>query len=409
MVKRVMMIAFHYPPMQGSSGAQRTLNFVRHLPRHGWQPIVVSAHPRAYVSVGTDQLGEAGEVHRTFAIDAGRHLAIRGRYPSLLALPDRWISWWFGTIPVALRLIRRHRPDLIWSSYPVATAHLIGLTLNRLTGIPWVADLRDPMTDADYPPDRRTRAVFHWLEARTVARCARLVCTTPGAMHAYRTRFPFTPTEKLCLIENGYDEESFGTATPRAGNARRFILLHSGLIYPSERDPTALFAALSMLKNAGAIENNAFCLVLRASGHDDYLRAHIDALGLRGLIELAPALPYRAALHEMMEADGLLLLQAGNCNAQIPAKLYEYLRARRPILALTDPRGDTAAKLRACGIDTIAVLDSTPAIAHALLRFIELAKNGCAPLASMQVIASHSRAARSAELAALFDQTLEYP
>jgi hypothetical protein len=124
------------------------------------------------------------------------------------------------------------------------------------------------------------------------------------------------------------------------------------------------------------------------------------------LVELAPPLPYRAALAEMLAADGLLLLQAANCNGQIPAKLYEYLRARRPLLALTDPAGDTAAALREAGIDTIADLASADAIAEALPRFLALCRAARAPLASDAVIAGHARSARARELAHLFDHIL---
>jgi hypothetical protein len=105
----------------------------------------------------------------------------------------------------------------------------------------------------------------------------------------------------------------------------------------------------------------------------------------------------------MLAADGLLLLQAGNCNHQIPAKLYEYLRAGRPVLALTDPAGDTAATLRQAGIDAIAMLDSEADIVRALTRFLRLARKGEAPLATPAALARHSRAARTRELAALFD------
>lgn len=404
------MIAFHYPPMQGSSGIQRSVKFAHYLPRHGWEPLVLSVHPRAYLSTTSDQLGEAGLVHRSFALDAGRDLALRGRYPALLALPDRWSSWWLSAVPAALSLVRQHRPSVIWSTYPIATAHLIGLTVHRLTGIPWVADQRDPMTEAGYPVDARTRRVYRWIEARAMARSSAMVCTTPGALAAYRARFPKVAAERLWLIENGFDEDSFrsvGAAAPaRAGT--RFTLVHSGLVYPSERDPSALFAALAALAQAGDIAGANLRVILRASGHDEVLKPVIARLGLGAIVELAPALPYRAALAEMLSADGLLLLQGANCNAQIPAKLYEYLRAGRPLLALTDPAGDTAAKLRSCGIDTIAPLASAPAIAQALLRFMRLARSGSAPVAPPAVVACHSRAARTAELAILFNSIMEF-
>ncbi len=426
------MIAFHYPPMRGSSGIQRTLTFSQHLPQHGWQPLLLSAHPRAYANSGADQLAEipAGMVvRRAFALDTSRHLAVGGRYPLLMALPDRWVTWLLGAVPAGLGLIRRHRPALIWSTYPIATAHLIGLALHRLTGLPWVADLRDPMTDHDYPANPLTRRVYRWIERQTIARCSVAVCTTPGAIQTYRARFPDIPAERYALIENGYDEANFaqaGGAAPAghggaAANAADYAdtsaapeppptpaapltLVHSGVIYPSERDPRPLFAALAELQRAGQISPQRLQLVLRATGHDDYLRPLLREYGIEQMVTLAPHIAYRAALAEMLGAGGLLVLQAANCNHQIPAKLYEYFRAGRPILALTDAAGDTAAALRQAGIDTIAQLDSREDIMHQLLRFLTLAEAGQAPLASTAAVAASSRAARSAQLGELLDR-----
>ena len=409
MVKRVLMIAYHFPPMRGSSGIQRTLSFARHLPRAGWQPTVLTASRRAYADPGDKTSEHTADdsypVHRTFALDASRHLALRGRYPMLLAQPDRWISWWLSAVPAGLRLIRQQRPDIIWSSYPIATAHLIALTLHRLTGIPWVADQRDPLLDTGYPLHPRTRRIHRWLEMKAIQYGAAIVCTTPGAVRACRQRHPAANDARIHLIENGYDEDHFNAVRAATRTKRtQFRLLHSGLIYPSERDPRALFTALERLLRDGAIDATNFRLVLRASGHDDVLAPLIAQHRVGAIVELAPALPYRAALAEMLDADGLLLLQAANCNDQIPAKFYEYLRARRPVLALTDPAGDTAAALRRTGIDTIGTLANAADIAATLTRFLRLCSAAQAPLASDSTIARHSRTARTLDLAALFDQ-----
>jgi glycosyltransferase involved in cell wall biosynthesis len=232
------------------------------------------------------------------------------------------------------------------------------------------------------------------------------VCTTPGAIKTYRTRFPEIPEERFALIENGYDEENFAQAAV-AAPARAdgpFVLVHSGVIYPSERDPKPLFAALASLQSEGKLSAANFKLVLRATGHDGYLAELIREYGIEPLVTLAPHMPYREALAEMLSAGGLLILQASNCNHQIPAKLYEYLRARRPILALTDPIGDTAAALRKAGIDTIAPLDDQAAIAAAIARFVPLAQEGKAPIASDDAVAANSRQSRTAQLARLLDR-----
>lgn len=411
MVKRVLMIAYHYPPLRGSSGIQRTLKFSQYLEGSGWQPIMLSAHPRSYQSTSTDQVGEIPKqmpVHRAFALDTSRHLSIKGRYLGLLALPDRWVSWWLGAVPAGLKLIRKYRPDVIWSTYPIATAHLIALTLHRLTGIPWIADLRDPMTDATYPPNPLTRRVYRWIEKQTITHCAKAVCTTPGTVRLYRSRFSNIPADRFVLIENGYDEENFQNAetivaTASSGN-KPFVLVHSGIIYPSERDPVPFFKALAELSRQGHLSPGEFKVVLRATAHDEYLGKLIAQHGIGDLVTLAPPIPYRDALSEMLTADGLLILQASNCNNQIPAKLYEYLRAQRPILALTDAQGDTAQALRNAGIDTIAPLDSKDGIMQGLLHFLNLAKNNNAPIPSKEKVLANSRRSRTMELAKLLDE-----
>lgn len=411
MVKRVLMIAFHFPPLRGSSGIQRTLKFARYLLDFGWTPVVLSAHPRAFANAGNDQMRDIPAevvVHRAFALDTSRHLAFKGRYSAMMALPDRWVSWWLGAVPSGLGMIRKYRPDVIWSTYPIATAHLIGLTLHRLTGIPWVADLRDPMTDDAYPSNPLTRRVYRWIEKKTITHCTVAICTTPGAIKTYERRFPEIPPSRFSLIENGYDEENFTEAeadVARVESAGKpFMLVHSGVIYPSERDPAPLFEALALLHKQGSISAEKFQLILRATGHDAYLSGLIEQYGIQSIVKLAPHISYREALSEMLTAGGLLILQAANCNHQIPAKLYEYLRARRPILALTDPTGDTATTLRKAGIDTIAPLDSKDAIMQALLHFLALAESNTAPLASEQVIRSNSRRSRTGVLASILDK-----
>jgi hypothetical protein len=113
------------------------------------------------------------------------------------------------------------------------------------------------------------------------------------------------------------------------------------------------------------------------------------------------------ALAEMLRASGLLVLQAANCNRQVPAKLYEYLRARRPVLALTDPRGDTAAVLRNAGIDTIAALDSREDITRAIRRFVDFVETGRAPLPDESAVKSASRHSRTRELACVLSQAVD--
>jgi hypothetical protein len=410
MVKRVLMIAFHYPPLRGSSGIQRTLKFAKYLPEFGWDPIVLTAHQRAYPSIGNDQISEISKQisYRAFALDTSRHLSFKGRYPGFLSLPDRWASWWLGAVPLGLFLIKKYKPDIIWSTYPIATAHLIGHSLSTLTGIPWISDFRDPMVDEVYPFDPLTRRTHLWIERKTINRSSKVVLTTPGAIKDFEKRFPQIPASQFCLIENGFDEESFSTAeamiTERRSQNKQLVLVHSGIIYPSERDPIPLFGALAELSQQNLISSASLKIILRATAYDGYLSELIDQYGIGEIVFLAPPVSYQEALSEMLTADGLLILQASNCNNQIPAKLYECIRARRPILALTDPAGDTATVLKDLGVDTIAPLDSKASIMQKLLDFLALVKENSAPVVSIEKVMRNSRKFRSKELAGVFNK-----
>jgi len=408
-MKRLLMIAFHFPPLAGSSGIQRTIGFARHLPRFGWEPLILSAHPRAYERVSDDQLTDLPPeaiVERAFALDSSRHIAVKGRYPAFAARPDRWVSWWLGAVPKGLAMIRNYRPHAIWSTYPIATAHKSGHTLHRLSGLPWIADFRDPMAQDGYPANPKTWRSFRKIEERALRSASFSVFVTPGAARTYRERYPDVPVASLTVIENGYDEESFsrlessnkGPLLPGT-----FTLVHSGIVYPSERDPTQLFQALRRMLDENRLKPDELRVRLRASGHDVLLNQLIDRFRLAEIVELAPSIPYRHALAEMTRADGLLVLQAANCNDQIPAKVYEYLRCRRPIIALTDPAGDTASLLRKAGIQNIAPLDSAEEIGLELRRFLDQAKRGEAALPGAALVARASRSHRANELATLLD------
>jgi hypothetical protein len=409
MTKRALLIAFHFPPQAASSGIQRTLSFAKHLGKYGWEPMVLSAHPRAYSVQNPSQLASVPPelvVRRVFALDAKHHLGIKGRYPGWLALPDRWISWWLGAVPAGLSLIRRYRPEVIWSTFPLATAHLIGLSLARLTGLPWVADFRDPMIQPAYPTPRLQRAMYAWIEKRTIERCTLAVFTTHSALNSYRERFPHLPASKFTVIENGYDEDGFdpsAAATAQPGATGRITLVHSGVLYQAGRDPSAFLAAVARLKAEGRASAATLRVILRAPGDVKEIAELAQRHGVDDIVESAPPVPYRDALREMLGADGLLVFQGTPFNTQIPAKIYEYFRARKPVMGLVDPAGETARVLRSAGFLSLADMDSADAIAPVLAGFLDDIAAGRAYLASDELVAGSSRVHRAGQLAAVLN------
>jgi glycosyltransferase involved in cell wall biosynthesis len=300
---------------------------------------------------------------------------------------------------------------VLFSSYPHASAHLLALLLHRATGIPWVADFRDPMLYRNNHLDGMQTKVFSWIEKQTMRYCHKAIFTTPGAIDSYaRLRYADYPADKWHLIANAFDEGNFTAAEESFKQLevvkhdsseadKPLTLVHAGLLYRAERDPTCFFKAVALLMKQGVIVTGKIKIIFRASGSEEYYHGLIKEHELEQIVFIEPRISYQKTLLEMFTVDGLLLFQGALCNHQIPAKVYEYFRAKKPIFALTDSLGDTANLLHNAGIDTIAPLDDEHAIAKQLSLFIRMLITEKAPIASEDFVTAQSRQARTSQLA----------
>jgi glycosyltransferase involved in cell wall biosynthesis len=381
-MKNILMIAFHYPPVKGSSGVHRTLAFSRYLPEYGFKPIVLTVKKRTYSNIDNSLASHIPEdliVARASAFDTARDFSIKGYYPLFFALPDRWQSWIFTGVLKGLELIRRHRPDIIWSTYPIASAHMIALILHKITKVPWIADFRDSMTEANYPKNNIVRYCYRWIEKRAVKNAMVSVFTAPSAKKMYIARYGIKFSERFVVIENGIDEIIFKKINTPLQNTmlkkKPYKFIHSGLLYQEERNPEHFFKAIRILKETGSINASKLKIILRASGNEAEYQNKIDSLQISDIIHFADPIPYKEALLEMLTADGLLLFQGSSCNHQIPAKIYEYLRTGLPIIGLGDARGDTCQLLKKAGHSYMADLNSAEEIANCIEKIMNDLEN----------------------------------
>jgi glycosyltransferase involved in cell wall biosynthesis len=401
---RVLMVAYHFPPCSGSSGLLRSEKFARFLPEFGWEPLVLTPHPRVYDSV--DRISEnrvTATVLCAFALDTKKHLSFRESYFEWMALPDRWVTWLFGAIPTGLRAIRKYKVRVIFSTFPISTAILVGLILHRLTKLPWVVDLRDSMTEDDYPKDLRTRKMRRWIERQALCRASFVIFTAASTRRMYLDRYPKLSADRCLLVPNGYDEDDFSSLQPSRSEQTLAVkplkLLHTGLIYPEERDPMPFFRALSRLKRESIITAAGMRIVLRGSGSEKLFESAIRELDIEDIVQLLPHIPYHHALQECADSDGLLLFQAANCDHQIPAKAYEYLRLAKPILALTTYSGDTANLLNETGGATIIKLADEQDIFLSFPKFLTSLRSGTHSLPRSVDVQRYARRNQAAELA----------
>lgn len=338
-MKKVLMIALELPPCR-SAGVQRTLRFMENLPSFKWQPIAITATENVYKTHDYNQKIPCyleQNIIRAKSVDASIKYSIRGKYFQWITIPDRYWPWYFDAVKQAVKSIEDNKPDIIWSTYPVLTAHLVANKVYKKYGIPWVADFRDPLQCHYDPLANAYAGVKKWLEKSIVSGASMVVLTSMRSVELYRELYPCEPPTKFVCIENGFQYESAIKTEPVSesltqNSGRKFTLLYSGVLYSNGRDPSPLFFALSDLKRKGVLHAGNFILNFRAS--KNRYTSLIKELNIEDVVAFLPAVSFEDALVEMQNADANVLIQDAIFNRQIPGKIFDYISVRKPILAI---------------------------------------------------------------------------
>lgn len=377
-MRRVLVIAFHFPPEGGSSGVLRTLKFCKYLLEFGWLPVVLTVTEKAHISTDPklmDQVPESVEVHRAWCVDSKRVFSIAGRYPELAAIPDRFLSWWPSGVWKGCRLIRSRACEAVFSTSPVPTAHMIALACKRICRIPWVADFRDPwIEDRKYSGfsllrDQVERHMENWVLHR--ADC--ITVTTAPLRDEIIGNHPELARNKFIVLPNGYDEEDFKTLdTAEPARPESFGLVHTGLVNGSYRNPLPLLAAVRALIDESIISQDEIRVSFYGGGeylNSSVFREKVQSLGLSQVVRVLDRVPYAESLARIRGAAALLIFQGGRDTANlIPAKAFEYVRSGRPILALTESVGSTAELIREFDTGIVVSIDDIADIKSGLVR-----------------------------------------
>lgn len=370
--KRILMVALDFPPCK-SAGVQRTLKFAEYLKDFGWEPLILTVNEGAHNTVDHSQTisPEIKHVYRSFAFNASRDFSIKGKYLSIMKVPDRWWTWKFTAVPLGKKIIKEFQPDVIWSTYPVSTTHNIAYELSKWSGLPWVADYRDPLQSRYDNNAKNYDFVAHRIERKTLLNADKVVFTTKRASTLYQSLYPDIKLSNFHVIENGYDEGNFASLTQQQNERVGFFsLLHSGAVYENGRDPQAIFSAISTLKRKGKISNNNFELAFRGLPSAGPYESVLSELDITDLVAFKPSISYKDSLEEMMQASALLIIQGPLFNNQIPGKLFEYIRTNKPILALTPNNGATGLLLKDVEMSSMGIHSID--LEKALLELISL-------------------------------------
>ena len=372
---KVLLVTLYFPPA-GGGGVQRPLKLATHLPAFGIETHVLAPDDPKWVHrdddlvppsqawvqraqyVGPTGKRPADELHGTEGLE--RFAAQVRLFGRRLLVPDENVSWNLTAIPAATRIVKQEGIDAVITTSPPNSIHLIGAAVKRWTGVRWVADLRDSIAAH---PHRRTESLAVRAKETTAAGIAKLVAHQADAIVAAADAIAdetrgLEPNGEVTTIPNGCDFDDFAGFEYRRGD--RFTITHAGSFF-GKRSPRPFLEAL-----AGTDLDVTARFVGDFRPAD---REWAESLGLGDRLELHPYTTHRRALELQRSSDALLLLipeAGGRGRGVLSGKVFEYLAAERPILAVVPPDGAAAGLIAEIGSGVVAEPEDVVAIREAL-------------------------------------------
>lgn len=393
-MSRVLLVTYEFPP-KGGPGVQRPLKLTKYLTALGWEVTVltVADPPGGLRDPGLlEELPGSVRVVRAWSLEPTRLLqlvkrlrgasesaasgqagAYSGAPPGFIRLvqaffsPDEKRLWEWWAVPAALRDAAVAPVDVILSSGPPHTAHVIARELSKRMAVPYVMDLRDQWVGNYF--FRPLTPVNAWLTRRAEARCARdataVVTTAPTVTAEIASRYPGI---EAVTIYNGYDPEDLPTSGTEVGDDR-IVLTHAGT-FSGRRTPRWFFEGLALAEKKRP--QLASQLVVRFAGLGPEVQEMAAEIGVRSKVDGLGYLPHSESVSVLAESTAtLLILSAGpESRVTIPGKVFEYLATRRPMLALVG-NGDVATLLSSVEGVRVVEPEDPQAIAEAILELAD--------------------------------------
>ncbi|MFQ5633098.1 MAG: glycosyltransferase, partial [bacterium] len=355
-MKKALILSYYFPPI-GMGGTQRIAGFVKHLPEFCWQPTVVTVKSIAYYAYDNDLLKEIGnaKIERTGSLDPLRLAAKFQRAPAtatapistsvsknlllkvlnLFLVPDNKIPWYPFAYLRAKSLLRRTKFDAIISTGPPHSTHLIAKRLSRKFRIPWIADFRDTWANGDF--QAKSTPLHSYLDAylqkKVLRTASHITAVSEGLAQTLRASVQ-RAKDDFTVITNGYEEADFRLY--KKPKDKCFDVVHVGAIGNFARPELAirtfrLFVEDALLSPQGA---KLHFVGADISGELDQMVADAE---MQEYIITTGYVPHHEAVKYLHKADVLLYLVSGDPNAGfIPGKTFEYMAARKPVLAISD-------------------------------------------------------------------------
>jgi len=441
-MKKVLIITYYWPPA-GGPGVQRVLKFAKYLPEFGWQPIILTVKKGEYPAIDetlTDDIPECCKVFKTNSIEPSFfYKKFTGMKPdekipvAVLAektknwkkksanwirlnlfIPDAKIGWIPFAVKYGKKIIKKEKPDIIFSSSPPPTVHLIAKKLAKWSGIKWVADFRDPWTEIHYYENQERIKISQKLDSkyeREVLNNASVI-TTISQLYI-EDDFAKKVSSKKCInIPNGYDESDFSNFSHKRIQKRtkKFVIMHLGAV-GQERNPINLFKSIKILASSGKINAKNFSLVL-IGNIDSSVKTSIEEYEISELVDIISYLPHKDALEYTQKASIMLLLvtQSERNRRILPGKTFEYMRTGKPILALGPIDGEVARIITHTNTGIVISYDNFGKIYNTILYLYNLWKENKLEMNPISnEILSYSRKNLTQKLVSVFEDIFILP
>lgn len=377
-----------------SAGTTRVVRFLRHLPAHDWQPVVLAAQASGEAAVPTEvRVVRAPVPMPRQLLGGGRRSTRINRW---ISVPDPYFSWIGPAVCKGCELLRDERFDVLVSSSPRPSVHLVAATLSRISGVPWLADYRDPWSTYQFRqyPTAAHREAHRRLEAWALQAAAAVTAVNQPIVDDLVRRHPWL-AGRATVLPNGFDRAE---APADVNLGPGFWLVHTGRLYGREQQVSAFLTALQTLP--------ADVKALFVGVDESRVLPEARRLGLSERVRVEPFVPLSRALGYQRAADALLLVN-GRRPESMSSKVFEYLEAGRPIFAIS-PQGSAARGLFAeVGGGTCVLPDER--MAEPLAAFVRSVREGVAPIADPVALGRYDLLALSAQLAGLLAQVAAGP
>ena len=429
MNKRALIVGYFV--VDQNMGGVRLRRIARLLPRHGWNPVVLT-HPPGQ---GSPPVTGDVRLETVHSLDLTRFYAkirraketplaapdsrsepkvistrITGRFNRWLMVPDKHLTWYRSALQRGRELLQREKFDVIFASLEPRTASLVAAQLSRETGVPFVLEYRDLWTGSPYHALALPTVFHRWLherlerrtvqQARAVSAVCRGIADYLGQKYASELQVP------VAVNYNFFDPEEYPPSTLVASaTPRPLVVSYVGAMYAS-RTPHQFFEGMRAYLDRAKLTplQFRFCWAGNITDVDD-LGKVIDRTGVRPYMEFLGQIPHQDALQLLIRSDAALLIQAAHDAIHIPGKLFEAMGARVPLLALANPCEVTDI-IQRCRAGIVCPY-TAESVAAALEEFHRLSTQGTRWQFNEVEVQKFSADASVAQLAALFDRATQ--